>query len=270
MTRADKDLSLRTAWAEVEIAAGYDRGRPGYPADGVEFALEPLPDRSAVRALDLGAGTGKLTAALVDAGLDTVAVEPAAGMLRVLRHVVPRARVVPGSAEDLPVPDGSADLVTAGQAFHWFDRDRALPEIARVLRPGGVLALFYNSRDDAVAWVRALSELVGPAEEADHVSVTSRLEPADLLPWFGFDARRRFRYEQELDAARLVDLIASRSYVIRRPEADRAALLDQVAALARTHPELVGRQHFSMPYVTTVLRYRRAERATRAGQVLRS
>jgi SAM-dependent methyltransferase len=253
----------------LEVAAGYDRGRPGYPAAGVEFALEPLPDRARVRAVDVGAGTGKLTAALLAAGLETVAVEPAPGMRRLLRHTVPRAGAHAGSAEELPLLDRSVDLVTAGQAFHWFDRDRALPELARVLRPGGVLALFYNSRDDTVAWVRALSDLVGPPEDADHASATSRLEPYDLEPWFAFDARQQFPNEQELDASRLVDLIASRSYVIRRPEIERTALLERVAALARSHPELVGRQHFTMPYVTTVLRYRLSG-SGRAGQVLRS
>jgi SAM-dependent methyltransferase len=220
----------------------------------VEFAAAGLTPP--VRAVDVGAGTGKLTSALCAAGLETIAVEPAPGMLKLLRHRVQRARVLAGSAEDLPLPDDSADLVTAGQAYHWFDEERALPELARVLRPGGRLALFYNARDDAVAWVRALSELVGPPEGADHVSVTRDRVPEDLDPWFAVDGITRVRHEHELDADGLVGLIASRSYVIRRPEAERAELLARVRALTRTHPGLVGRQWFSMPYVTSVQRYR--------------
>src|SRR6185437_8812351 len=122
-----------------------------------------------------------------------------------LRHAVSRAQVLAGTAEDLPLPDASVDLVTVGQAMHWFNLDRAIPEMARVLRPGGRLALFYNSRDDAVGWVQALADLVG-----------------------------------------------SRSYVITMAPDARAELLDRARTLARTHPQLVGRQHFYLPYVTTV------------------
>jgi SAM-dependent methyltransferase len=248
------DESRRTAWTEAEVAAVYDRSRPGYPRAAVEFAAEDLP--RPVQAVDVGAGTGKLTAALCGAGLDTIAVEPAPGMLKLLKHTVQRARVLSGAAEDLPLPDASADLVTAGQAFHWFDEERALPELARVLRPGGRLALFYNARDDAVPWVRALSDLVGPPEDGDHVSRVKDLEPADLDPFFAFDRLVRVRHEQELDADGLVGLIASRSYVIRRSEAERAELLGRVRELTRTHPALVGRQWFTMPYLATVQRYR--------------
>ena len=130
--------------------------------------LAPVRGRPGLRALDLGAGTGKLTRLLTDRGVDSVAVEPAAGMREVLARVVPAAAVLPGSAEAIPLPDASVDLVVAGQAFHWFDRAVALPEIARVLRPGGVLGIFYNARDGAVAWVRALSEIIG--ETGDHAA----------------------------------------------------------------------------------------------------
>jgi SAM-dependent methyltransferase len=252
--RAEPDESRRTSWTAAEAAVVYDRGRPGYPAAGVEYASEGLRGRAALRAADLGAGTGKLTQALVAAGLGTIAVEPATGMLKLLKHAVPHATVLAGSAEQLPLPDGSVDLVTAGQAFHWFDQDRALPEIARVLRPGGRLALFYNTRDDAVRWVKALADLVG--DHADYASSNHRLEPYDLGPLFEFDGLRQFPYEQELDAAGLADLVGSRSYVLLMAPDERAALLERVRGLARTHPDLVGRQHFFMPYVSRVQRYR--------------
>jgi SAM-dependent methyltransferase len=153
----------------------------------------------------------------------------------------------------VPLPDESVDLVVAGQAFHWFRRELALPEIARVLRPGGRMALFYNAREDAVPWVAALSEVIG--ETGDHVSESRELIPMDFGPLFEPDGMLRAEHEQELDVAGLVDLVGSRSYVIRMPAEQRSALLDRVAGLAGTHPMLIGRQHFSMPYVTTCERY---------------
>lgn len=248
----DSGEDLRTSWSEVEVAVGYDRGRPGYPAEAVAFALAPLRGRPDLRALDLAAGTGKLTAVLCAAGVNTVAVEPAPGMLKVLKHRVSRAQVLAGRAEDLPLPDASVDLVAVGQAFHWFDLDRALPELARVLRPGGRLALFYNSRDDSVAWVHALADLVG--DHADHAGA-HRSDDSTLMAPFEPDELGTFSYQQELDADGLAELVGSRSYVITLPDGERAALLDRVRQLARTHPMLVGRQHFFMPYVSTVQRY---------------
>ena len=249
----DRDEDRRTSWSDIEVAVGYDRGRPGYPAEAVEFALEPLRGRPDLRAVDVAAGTGKLTSVLCAAGVSTVAVEPAPGMLKVLKHRMSRAQVLAGTAEDLPLPDASVDLVAVGQAFHWFDLDRALPELARVLRPGGRLALFYNSRDDSVPWVHALADLVG--DHADHATAHRSDESAVLGPFEAEDLGR-FRYEQELDADGLADLVGSRSYVITLPDDDRAALLERVRELARTHPMLVGRQHFFLPYVSTVQRYR--------------
>jgi ubiquinone/menaquinone biosynthesis C-methylase UbiE len=246
------DESRRTSWTEAEIAVAYDRGRPSYPAEAVRFALEPLRGRPDLRALDVGAGTGKLTQVLCAAGVPTVAVEPAPGMLKVLKHAVSRAQVLAGSAEELPLPDAAVDLVAVGQAFHWFDPDRALPEMARVLRPGGRLALFYNSRDDSVAWVSALADLVG--DHADHAGAHREQDP-EVLGRFVPEQLGRFRHEQELDADGLAELVGSRSYVIRMAPDERAELLNRVRTLARTHPQLVGRQHFFMPYVTSVQRY---------------
>ena len=254
--RTGPDEGRRTSWSGDEAAAVYDRSRPGYAPAGLDFALLPLAGLTGPQVLDLAAGTGQVTRSLLDRGLDVVAVEPAPGMRKALARHARGARVLAGAAEGIPLPDGAVDLVTVGQAFHWFDLERALPELARVLRPGGTLALFYNSRDDSVAWVRALSDLVGEPEGADHVSRTRQLDPYELDPPFALDGALETPFEQELDTAALVDLIASRSYVIRRSPADRAALLDRVAELTRTHPQLVGRQHFSMPYVTQVQRYR--------------
>jgi len=243
------DRAAAASWTARTTAETYERGRPDYPESAIDFVLVPVRDRPGLRALDLGAGTGKLTRRLTDRGVDTVAVEPADGMRAVLARAVPAAAVLPGSAEAIPLPAGSIDVVVAGQAFHWFDRAAALAEIARVLRPAGVLGIIYNARDDAVAWVRALSEIIG--ETGDHASVTRDYQPPDLGPVFEPAEVFRTEHEQPLDARSLVDLVASRSYAIAMPPAERVRLLDRVAGLARSHPALVGRQHFSMPYVTT-------------------
>jgi len=243
--------SRRTSWSAAEAAEVYERGRPGYAAATVDWALEPVRDRPGLRAVDLAAGTGQLTRALLARGVDTVSVEPSEAMRKRLVRAARAATVLEGWAEDLPLPDGSVDLVAVGQAFHWFEREPALAEMARVLRPGGVLAIFYNGREDAVAWVGALSDLIIEAEDhagrrpGENLELGSRFGPVEV---------REATHEQELDADGLLDLVRSRSYVIRLEPAERSALLDRVEELTRTHPQLVGRQHFSMPYVTRAFR----------------
>lgn len=195
----------------------YDRSRPSYPVDAVRWVLPEAPQR----VLDLAAGTGKLTGVLLDLGLDVVAVEPDAQMRALLP---PRAQVLDGTAEAIPLPDESVDAVLVGQAFHWFDPARALPEIVRVLRPGGTLGLLWNLRDSDEAWVEQVWDLIDS-------------EPTDVgtdLALHGLEAARseQFAYVQHLDPDLLIDLAASRSAVLVLPEAERAALLEQVRDLA--------------------------------------
>ena len=143
-----------------QVADVYHRSRPGYPAEAVEWLVGNTPRR----VLDLGAGTGKLTAALVAAGHEVVAVEPSAQMLAILRTNVPDVDAREGRAEAIPVPDADVDAVVVAQAFHWFDHALAVPEIARVLRPGGRLALAWNLRDTTAPWVAELSRVIGSAD----------------------------------------------------------------------------------------------------------
>ena len=246
-----------TAWADragsFDAAVdAYERARPTYPVEAVAWLVPP----GARRVLDLGAGTGKLTRLLVAAGYEVVAVEPLAGMREELARRVPEATVLAGSAEDLPLPDGSVDAVLVAQAWHWFDEARASAEAARVLRPGGTLGPMWNQQDDSVGWVRELRRGLG---ELKPVTASRDDDPVPHLgPAFTPAERREFTYEQEMDLPTLLDNIRSRSYVITRSEAERSLLLAGVTELTRTHPDLAGRERFTMPYLTRCWRgYRR-------------
>lgn len=156
----NEDERLLHASSFGAAAAAYAEHRPPYARAAVRWALEPA---SGPRVLDLGAGTGKLTAALVALGADVVAVEPDPAMLTELRRALPAVRALEGSAEAIPLPDGSVDAVLAGNAMHWFDMAVAGPEIARVLVPGGILAGLWNVLDDQVEWVAGLARISGSA-----------------------------------------------------------------------------------------------------------
>ncbi|MCC8250437.1 class I SAM-dependent methyltransferase [Saccharothrix luteola] len=169
-------------------ATAYAEHRPDYARAAVRWAVEFAPGR---RVLDLGAGTGKLTAALVASGAEVVAVEPDAAMLTELRRALPDVRALAGSAEAIPLPDASVDAVLAGNALHWFDLTVAGPEMARVLAPGGVLAGLWNVLDDRVDWVAGLARVSGSAAVGPRDTVSSwRAATAGMhLPRIGMDVR---------------------------------------------------------------------------------
>ncbi len=201
--------------------------------------------------LDLGAGTGKLTRQLAAEGHDVVAVEPLPEMRQALTRSAPRLTVLDGTAESIPLADSSVDVVVAAQAYHWFVPERAHPEIARVLRPGGVFGVLWNLRDDREPWVAALTELLGLE---DSTSTRTAEQPPETAPYFGPAEGQRFEHEQRMDLERLLALVRSRSYVITLAEPERAALLADVAELTRRHPDLAGRDTFTLPYTTQAYR----------------
>jgi SAM-dependent methyltransferase len=230
-------------------AASYERGRPSYPPEALDWLLPP----GARRVLDLGAGTGKLTRQLTARRLDVVAVEPLEGMRQELSRVLPGTAVLAGTAEQIPLPDSAVDAVLAAQAWHWVTPELAAPEVARVLRPGGTLGLVWNERDDAVPWVGELNGIVnelGRRLQAEAMREGNNSDQPRVGPPFGPLELHRVRWVHDTTKPELVDMIASRSYVILLPPDRRAVLLAAVRQLLDTHPALAGRPTVPLPYIT--------------------
>jgi SAM-dependent methyltransferase len=226
-------------------AAVYDRVRPGYPQQAVAAVLPA----GATQVVDVGAGTGKLTAALLERGLAVIAVEPDDEMRAVLTARVPAADARAGTAEALPVGDAEADAVVFGQSWHWADHAEAAAEAARVLRPGGTLGLLWNVDDHSVDWAAALGSLTGS---------TSRFSAlAELDPVLGFCAGHRLdvAWEFKLPRDELVPLVGTWSRVSTLADADRKAVIDQVERLLDEHPALAHQDALALPHVCVALTY---------------
>ena len=258
--QAEREERLRHGSSFGAAAAAYAEHRPDYAEAAIRWALEPVWSRQPLRVVDLGAGTGKLIASLVRLGVDVTAVEPDQEMLAELRREMPSVRSVPGHAEEIPVPGGCADAILAAQSMHWFDMERAMPEIARVLTPGGVLAGLWNVDDDRVGWVAELAQM--SKRKASITLLRWREEAAksrqDRLIAAGagqFHAaqEREFEHGQARTADSLLATIATHSHLLVMDEPERAALLAQVRDFLLTRPQTSGGE-FVLPMVTVVLR----------------
>jgi SAM-dependent methyltransferase len=209
-------------------AEAYERGRPEYPPAAIAHVVAQLPAQA--RVLDLAAGTGKLTRPLLEARLSVIAVEPVAEM----RAALPASAIaLDGTAEAIPLGSGSVDGVTVGQAFHWFDGDAALAEIARVLRPGGPLALLWNRRIEDDPINQAIEELVAPyrADTPNHRGTRWRaaFERSTL---FGPLEEREFENVQELDADGLEARVGSISFIAALDQLQRASVVEGARTIA--------------------------------------
>jgi SAM-dependent methyltransferase len=217
-----------------EGAEAYERGRPGYPREAIEWLADRLGLGPGVEIVDLAAGTGKLSRALAATGAEVTAVEP---LERMRALIEPPIRSLDGTAEQMPLPDASADAVTVAQAFHWFDGEAALAEIHRVLRPGGQLALIWNVRRLEDPGQAAVEELIAPytGEIPRHRSGEWR-KPIEASDGFGPLTESAFPNEQQVDADRLADRVASTSAIAALGSRERDALLERVRALAADGP----------------------------------
>jgi SAM-dependent methyltransferase len=221
------------------VADAYHRGRPSFPVEAVRWLVGEQP----ATVLELGAGTGKLTAVLVELGHDVHATEPDPAMLKVLQRHLPDVPTSESGAEEIPLPDRSVDVVVAAQSFHWFDHDVALPEIARVLRPGGYLALTWNNRDAKIPWVRKLGRILDDQQQQATSGSVDKLVQSDL---FGFVDDKKFHFWQDVNRETILDLVSSRSYIATLDDDAREAKLAQVLALYDDYGR--GMDGMQLPY----------------------
>jgi SAM-dependent methyltransferase len=235
-------------------ADAYERGRPGYPSAAVEALASACGIGPGRRVVDLAAGTGKLTRLLVPFGADLVAVEPVKAMREEFARQVRGVAIVDGTAEAIPLGDGSVDAVVAAQAFHWFDPVAAVGELHRVLRPDtGMLGLVWNVRDQSVPWVAAVAELFEPyrGDTPSHRSGAWRtaLEGTDLFTPL---RKLEFPYEQPMTVDGLVDRVLSISFMAALPPDERARVAHRLRELVAAEPDLAARPSFLLPYRTDV------------------
>jgi SAM-dependent methyltransferase len=240
------------------VAAQYAQYRPDYAEAAIRWCLAPVSGAQPVRVADVGAGTGILTGALARLGAAVVAVEPDQAMLAELRRRLPGVRAVEGTAEALPLPDQSVDAVLCGQAMHWFDLNRALPEIARVLTPGGVFAGLWNVDDDRIGWVAGVAAI---SRSGSTLSRWRAIPDADTgqrvlregSSWFAPVEESEFGHGQPQSADSLVAVIATSSRLLVLDEAERARKLSALRDFLQQQPETSAAE-FTLPLVTTALR----------------
>jgi SAM-dependent methyltransferase len=246
------EVKLHRATRGFETAGErYERGRPDYPAEAIDWMVAHLGLTTGARVLDIGAGTGKLTRPLLERGLDVIAVDPVDGMLATLRATAPRADVRAGQAEALPLADDAVDGIVAGQAFHWFASAAALDEFARVLRPPGRLALVWNRRDLDQPLQAEIGRLIAPyrGSAPAHATDAWRAAFTGAAP-FRLVAERTTSHSQRLDADGLVDRVLSISFVAALDERERGSVAARVRELVRAAP-------LELRYVTELFVYGR-------------
>ena len=223
--------------------------RPGYPDAAVKWALRPVRSRKVVRVLDLAAGTGRLTQALQRTDVDVIAVEPDPQMRAEMLRRVSGVAVLAGSGEAIPLPDERVDAVLVGQALHWFDQGRALPEIARVLKPGGVFAALWNSDDHRAEWVVEYSRLSGfpPDDKAPARPPIAEHEAFEPIRWETFANSHR----RTVDS--LLATVGTYSATLLMEPHERAEKLRRLREYLQSRPETAGGE-FDLPMITSVAR----------------
>jgi SAM-dependent methyltransferase len=228
---------------EVLNAFDYDELRPSYAPEAIAWVAEQGSLRGGSVVVDLAAGTGQLSRRFAPLGLDLIAVEPAANMRAVLKERLPTVRIEPGTAEAIPSADRSVDAVAVGNAFHHFERRAAFAEIHRVLRPGGVLALFWawplEEERLPLPAMREIDQVVTAVRASNEIATAYRSwsEVPSTAAGFGPFERREFPVTHMIPSARLADLYATSSDVASLPEPVMRELLDRIYELAAELPE---------------------------------
>ena len=242
-------------------AADYEKGRPGYPTAAIETLARACDLDEDTVIVDLGAGTGKFTRELFALSHQVTAIEPVAAMRAVFEERYPGARILEGTAEDVPLPEQSVDVVTVAQAFHWFDHGPALDEISRLVRPGGWLALVWNTRDVRVPWLASLNDLMDRlAGDGPRFRSTNRSWRAPIEAHPAFDELHEAAFDNPVpgvDLATMRARVASTSYVSALPDDQRSAVLEEVERIVREGPMREEGETFTDRYVTELFWCRR-------------
>jgi SAM-dependent methyltransferase len=271
------DVAARGFQAE---ATAYDRARPSYPPDAVAWLIDKLDISPGRRFVDLAAGTGKLTRLIEPSGADLVAVEPVGGMRERLHENLPATPLLAAVAEALPFATGTIDAVAVAQAFHWFDAERALAELARVVRVGGRLGLIWNARERGVDWVDQIWSVMdavetsapwrdhgawagaeavtgtgagtGPGTAAGRADDSERRSQRYLTdrhgsPWSDW-TRATFHHVHHSSHGMLIDRFRSVSHIAALPPERQAEVLDEISTILREHPETAGSATVGISY----------------------
>jgi SAM-dependent methyltransferase len=234
-------------------APDYVRGRPDYPPELLDWLTGPMAISADTRVIDLAAGTGKFTRLLLKTGARVIAVEPVAGMRRALHAALPQVEVLEGTASAIPLGDGIAAAVLCAQAFHWFAREEALAEIARVLEPGGRLGLVWNDRDERTPWVARIGAILSSREAETPRQASGQ--------WRRLFPSRHFGPLQATELAHghtgapedvIVARVKSVSFIAALPADELAMVEAEVRAVIDSEPALRGAREVTFPYVTRV------------------
>jgi SAM-dependent methyltransferase len=252
-------MSIHRSSKGYETAAvSYVRGRPGYPPEALAWLRDVVGVGPGRTTLEIGAGTGKFMTVLRECGGTLVAVEPVEAMREQLVHDFPEVRALAGSAEAIPLPEGSVQAVVCAQAFHWFATAAALQEMGRVLVPGGVLGLIWNGRDESVPWVAELSAIIDPWEGDTPRYSTGAWRRAFPAPGFEFVGERRARNAHVGTTEQVViQRTLSVSFIAALPAEQRAQVEREARALIARTPELAGPGEVAFPYETRMFAYRK-------------
>jgi SAM-dependent methyltransferase len=252
----DRALSF-DAWAE-----DYDRFRPGYPDELFDEIQRRLSLSEHPQVVDLGAGTGRASLAMAERGWRVTAVEPGRAMLDVLRARASDAGLLvathQASAEATGLNPGAVDLVTAAQSFHWFDKERAVAEMARIVRPGGGVALFWNVRDEkaspfVAAYHALLEERFGSADTGRYLQAgrptgqDATRQAFEGLASFSPLQKIELRHEPVMSAEEFMGMAFTASYVRALSHDEQVRFRADLAALLAGHG-LAELREFIVPY----------------------
>lgn len=261
--RGRHPILLPSARVRVHHAAGvgyqraagvYERSRPSYPLAALAALADALPLEAGRTVVDLGAGTGKFTRLLALTGAEVLAVEPVAEMRERLAELLPGVRVTAGTAEDTGLPGGCADAVVAAQSWHWFDAGEALAEAERLLRPGGALALVWNTYDTSVPWVRDFQDIyfrLAPRDLPSPLDDGWRKEFARRPGW-GAIEERHWPNPHSTTVADVVERMMSSSHIAVLSEDARVRVRSEVESVLGAHGATSGGGAIELPYTTDV------------------